>query len=482
MCQHLAAHVEKGWSLPAIRHRRPLLAASAAILLAAAATQVPRAAGMAAAGGAGPLAIADVALVQRDVQMSLRFSTAGAWATTDLTSAPDRALCVTLVHGEPAIPRGRICVTSRRGRAGLHYTPLTAEGTPLPTRRLPARTSRPAPSVLEATFLPAAAGLSVGPYAWWAHAAWTDTGDCGRTCDDRFPDEGTITGSLALAAFPPCFGAAARDPAAPCDNPDLHLAAEPAPGSSYAIPPPYCDTLERAGPMSACGFGAAPGDAAATFALVGDSHAAGFKPALTVATHARRWRGVSILRSSCPPTAGIPRLPTRARSRACLEWNREALAWLLAHPEVSTVFLVAHVGAAVVPANGQSVAAAVRAGYRDLVATLVAAGRRVVVIRDAPTPAPRHLECVAAAMRAARPPGPACARERSGALRPDPLVAAARALRSPRARVVDLTPRICDRRRCFAVVGGALVNRNHNHMSAPFAASLGPYLLRALTG
>lgn len=451
------------------------------MVVAAVAAQASGALG-AGTADAGPLGLTDVALVQRDVQMSLRISTAGAWAATDLTSVPDRAICVTLAHGAPAIARGRVCVTSRRGREGLSYTPLQPDGTPAATRRLPARVTRLEPNVLEATFLPAAAGLAPGPYSWWAHAAWTDAGDCARTCDDRFPDDGAIGATLGLLGVPPCFGAAARDPAAPCENPALRLAAEPPPGSAYVLPPPYCDTLERSGPMSACAFGTAPGEATATFALLGDSRAAGLKPALQVATLARRWRGVSILRSSCPPTAGVPRLPTRARSRTCLDWNRRALAWLLAHPEVATIFLSAHIGAAVVPQDGQSAAGAVRAGYRDLIAALVAAGRRVVVIRDAPTPAPRHLQCVAAAMRAARPPGPACARERSSALRPDPLAAAARALRSPQAQVVDLTPRFCDARRCFAVVGGALVNRNHSHMSALFAASLGPYLLRALRG
>ena len=468
--------------LPARCHRRPLLAALAALLIAAAAPQARVALGLAAAGGAGPLGLADVALVQRDVQMSLRISTSGAWQATELTSVADRALCVTLVHGEPAIARGRVCVTSRRGQAGLSYTAVTADGTALAPRRLAARVSRPAPSVLEATFLPAAAGLAPGPYSWWAHAAWTDAGDCLRTCEDRFPDDGAVAASLGLLGLPACFGAAARDPVTPCENPELRLAAEPPPESSYVLPPPYCDTLERSGPMSACAFGTPAADAATTFALVGDSHAAGFKPTLQVATLARRWRGVSILRSSCPPTAGVPRLPTRARSRACLDWNRRALAWLLAHPEVTTVFLAAHVGASVVPQAGQSAADAARAGYRDLIAALVAAGRRVVVIRDPPTPAPRHLRCVAAAMRAGRPPGPACARRRASALRPDPLAAAARELGPPQARVVDLTARICDRRRCFAVVGGALVNRNHSHMAAPFAASLGPYLLRALRG
>jgi hypothetical protein len=51
---------------------------------------------------------------------------------------------------------------------------------------------------------------------------------------------------------------------------------------------------------------------------------------------------------------------------------------------------------------------------------------------------------------------------------------------APRVRLVDLTRFFCDGRRCFAVVGGALVNRDVSHMTTAFATTLGPYLLRAL--
>jgi hypothetical protein len=46
--------------------------------------------------------------------------------------------------------------------------------------------------------------------------------------------------------------------------------------------------------------------------------------------------------------------------------------------------------------------------------------------------------------------------------------------------VVDLTRFFCDRRRCFAVVGGALVHQDETHMTATFDRTLGPFLLRAV--
>jgi hypothetical protein len=47
--------------------------------------------------------------------------------------------------------------------------------------------------------------------------------------------------------------------------------------------------------------------------------------------------------------------------------------------------------------------------------------------------------------------------------------------------VVDLTPLMCSRRRCFPVVGGALVHKDTTHLTEVFAATLGPFLLRAVS-
>lgn len=315
-------------------------------------------------------------------------ATTGAWSGPDLTRMPGRSVCVAVVHGEPAVARGRICVASRNGRDGrdgLSFTPLEADGTARATRRLAARVTRPAPNVLEAVFLPAAAGLPLGAYGWWARASWTDGADCARTCDDRLRGR-RVARPARRSRLLRRRRARSRGP---CDSADLRLAVDP-PRRAYVVAAPYCDTTERSGLITACGFGAAPADAAATFAIVGDSHAAGMKTPLHVLTLARRWRGVSILRSSCPATLAC-RGFRGARSRECLRWNQEAL-------------------------------------------------------------------------------------------RPDPLVAAARGVRSPLVKVVDLTREFCDRRRCPAVVGGALVNRNTSHLSPLFAATLGPFLLRAVDG
>jgi len=413
--------------------------------------------------------------------MSLQVSTRGQWTAQDLLGSGSRTLCIALMHGDPLIPRGRICVAPSDQRTALTYTSLASNGTALATRHLASTVTRPRPDVLMATFLPVAAGLPVGPYSWWAEAAWTDDAACWRTCTDRFPDGGVVSATIGLLGLPACFGAAARDPAAPCENPQLRLTVQPPLNEVAVVPSPYCDSLERWQLLRVCGFGAPPEDAQATFAIIGDSHAGGLKPAFQVVSLAKRWRGVSIVRSGCPATrAPRPRLPTRGRSQQCLHWNRQMLTWLGMHREVETVFLAAHTGATVIPAAGQRMFDAVKTGYRDEIRALLTSGRRVVVIHDTPTSARGHLRCIGAALSAGRPPGMACAKRRAVALRPDPLVAAAQAVGSPQVKIIDLTQHVCDDRYCFALVGGAIVTRDVNHLTPAFSASLGPYVLRAL--
>ncbi len=467
-----------GPTLPALALLASVLAVGAPAAAAAATTADPL-------DTHGPLDLTAAALAQRDIRMVLQLQTDGGWESRELTATAGRELCVTVLRGDPASPSrfGRICVTRRAARTALSFTPLNADGTAAGApRRLAARTARPTPTMFEASFLPAAAGLTVGPYAWYAESAWTDAGDpnCARTCGDRLPDTGEIAAGVQLLAVAPCFGAAARDPAAPCTNPELRDTVTPRPSQAKVLADPYCDKRERSGLLIACAFGAARADAAHTFALAGDSHAANYKTALAVVTLAKRWRGVSILRSGCPATRGAAILATAVSSRRCRTWNRQLRAWLARHHEVDTVVLAAHRGARVKRRRGRSATQSVRAGYRDEIRTLLASGKHVVVIRDPPSSTRAQLRCVTKALRSGRSAARSCSLPRSDALAPDDLVQAARSLHSRRVRVIDLTRQFCDAKRCFAVIGGVLVRHDATHLTQTFAATLGPFLARAL--
>jgi hypothetical protein len=455
------------------------VAALAALIAILAASPAPAA--VDAPDTAGPLDLTEASLEQRDVRMFLRVATAGAWTHRDLATA-GRELCVTLVHGDPAIPRGRICATTSKRRAALTYGPLASDGSAGRARLLAARVSVSSAGVLRASFLPAAAGLSIGAYAWSVGSGWTDAATCARVCADRLPDAGAVPAQLGLVGLQACFGAAARDPSQPCENPDLRMAVEPSPSRAKVLLHPYCDRQTHPGLMTTCAFGAPAEDARGTFALIGDSHAASLKTPLLAVTLAKRWRGISIVRATCPATqVARPILRTKTRIRHCVRWNDQVLGWLAQHREVRTVFLSAFAGAKARPEGDKGMFATMRAGYRTEIRRLLRTVRRVIVVRDIPTAAPGHLSCVAGALRERQPPASACTHPRSSAVRDDPLAAAARDLRSGSVRLIDLTDRFCDDERCFSVIGGALVHHDRTHMTTAFGASLAPFVVRALS-
>ena len=283
---------------------------------------------------------------------------------------------------------------------------------------------------------------------------------------------------LATQASPPrCFGAAARPPGRrPCANPSLRYSVVPSPAVARTLPNSPCATIEAAPPV--CAFGVDAAHAQDTIAIVGDSHAGGLRAAVTAVARAHDWEGLSMTHSSCPLSTAVRALPDPELFRRCGTWKTQVFAWFQRHPEVHTVFVAGLSGGrASCPPAGRT-ASPLPSRATSEPARAAADRPHIVVIRD--TPKVRHstAACVEQAMALRRDAGAACAVPRSGALDPDPLVVAATRLRSPRVQVVDLTSAFCSDRLCFPVVGGALVFRDVTHLTAVFAATLGPLLQR----
>ena len=274
-----------------------------------------------------------------------------------------------------------------------------------------------------------------------------------------------------------CFGAAARDPEHPCLNRRLRLTVTPSPSAAPLIPSAPCVPLED--PARPCVFGVSDDLARAHVALIGDSHAVHWRAALQVVAVQRQWQAVSLDRSQCPYSAATPALPEPQLS-GCLTWRQEVEKWLERHPEVTTVFVSEHVGAAIRVSEGQNPHAAAVAGYVQAWSRLPASVQQVIVIRDVPHDRYSTPDCVKHAVEKGRSPGRSCAIPRSEALPADPAAEAAIAQASPRVRVVDLTAFMCSQRVCLPVVGGVLVHRDRGHLTRTFATTLGPFLRRAV--
>jgi hypothetical protein len=252
----------------------------------------------------------------------------------------------------------------------------------------------------------------------------------------------------------------------------------PAPSDAVITPNAPCTPIEEIDKLLVCAFGLPAAEAKGTVALVGDSHAGQWRAPLEVVAQARRWEGLSLTRPGCPFTRATSNISEPQRSR-CLKWTQDVTQWLNSHPQVSTVFVSANHRAAISPGGRGSFARQV-AGYINAWDALPASVAHVIVIRDDPSVRGDTLACVEHAVAKHWRAGPVCAVPRRDALGRDAAAVAATSLKSGRVQVLDMTRSFCDNRRCYPVIGGALVYKDAGHLTRVFATTLGPLVLRRI--
>ena len=279
----------------------------------------------------------------------------------------------------------------------------------------------------------------------------------------------------------PCFGAAARSPIARCVDQRLQLTVFPTPDDALLEPNAPCQPQAPGQLVNPCLFGASSSARPVTVALIGDSHASHWRAAVDVVARTAGARGVSITRSGCPFSQAQVVIPSPGAAALCRRWNRQVIAWLARHDEVTTVFLSQRANARYVATRraASNFDAAVR-GDAALYRALPSSVKSVVVIRDTPLNSSVAEECVRRAYARHERAGMRCARARTRALPRDPAVTAARRVRG-RVHLLDMTPFFCSSARCFPVVGGALVHKDTDHITAIFARTLGPFMVGKVT-
>ena len=287
--------------------------------------------------------------------------------------------------------------------------------------------------------------------------------------------------AAALRSSGPCFGAAALDPGASCPAvpygkllPAPDLAATDKSAAYPEVGGHNCWSYTPSFPDRRCTFGKR--HAPVTVALVGNSHAGQWLPALQRVAKEEGWRVRTYLASQCAFSAISQSFDTDAHSQACLSWvKRTATEVAAAKPDL------------VVMANRISVRAADRpdvasslpeyaAGYRTVFRTLLAARIPVLDIRDTPATRFQTPDCIAQhGDDYAR-----CDSTRADWLPPDPSVSVATSLHDPLLRTVDLTDHICAGPVCHVVNGGVITYFDGSHLTATYAFTLAPYLRPAL--
>ena len=287
-----------------------------------------------------------------------------------------------------------------------------------------------------------------------------------------------LTASAAASRTPACFGAASRDPAAPCHNAALDHSAKPTPNAAPLELNAPCHPLPYTHVPRVCWFAHRKKGSSATVALVGDSHASSWRSAVRVLARSMRWHALTLRRSSCPFNEARRNSPPK-ESASCAQWVRATIRWFGKHPEIRTVIVTGSAYSGVVAQDGQDPYTVAVDGYREALAALPPSIQHVFVLRDTPRSSVDMFDCVRQAMRADQSLVGVCAQPKGDVLPPDPGVQAAQQLGGPRFQVIDLTDFFCDIDRCFPVIGGALVYKDISHMTTVFGTSLGPYLRNA---
>jgi peptidoglycan/LPS O-acetylase OafA/YrhL len=274
-----------------------------------------------------------------------------------------------------------------------------------------------------------------------------------------------------VAEQPRCFGAADRDPLHPCENRALRHQVVPAPVAARQELNAPCPHFRREEGVSVCEFGAPAEQATSHIALIGDSHASHWRAPLDAVARERGWHGLSVTRTSCPFSTATKLTPEPTRTQ-CRNWVAAVPAFLRAHPEIDTVFVSAITGGRVNVPKGRSKRDAKINGYSNAWRELPPTVKHIVVIRDSPKIFRSTVECIDRAIAAHADAGTLCAVRRRASLIPDPQAIAARAERSGRLQVIDLTRVLCSPSRCYPVIGGALVYKDLHHFTLVFAQTL----------
>ena len=280
----------------------------------------------------------------------------------------------------------------------------------------------------------------------------------------------------ALRQGGPCFGASALERRERCPEtsyddlvPSPPLAPDDRSRAYQDVGGRQCWSFTPSFPTRECAFGKRRSDV--TIALVGNSHAGQWLPALEEIAKEHGWRVETRLASQCASSAMLQRFPTEAHSEACRGWA-ERTAAELAEEKPDLVVMSNRVSVSALGHSLEESLPVYADGYRSVLDTLLGADVPVLAIRDTPAPGTLVPTCLADNTEDLS----ACDGTRDDWLPADPLVDVVDEADDPRARVADLTDHICAGDTCRAVNGGVVTYFDASHLTATYAHTLAPYL------
>jgi hypothetical protein len=233
-----------------------------------------------------------------------------------------------------------------------------------------------------------------------------------------------------------------------------------------------CQTMHGSAELMTCQFGPADGR---TVALIGDSHAMMYMPALHPIAVERGWRLVPLVKSACPPVIGIHNSTQDEidGGRTCRTWRRKAIDWVVQNaPE--RVILAFSDNYRITTARGRYIPVADRPeAWRDGLRRTLAAlpdASRVLVVGDVPTNRSNPVIC----LRKHRGNLAACVTDRE-TLAERTIESAIRSATASRgAAFGTIYGKVCTYDPCPLVQGGVLAWRDDGHLTRTIVERLTP--------
>ena len=278
----------------------------------------------------------------------------------------------------------------------------------------------------------------------------------------------------------PCIGAAVVAPEAPCQATLAASQVVPTPSAARLDSPHECLAVKGTDEFEACEFGVPREQSRATVALVGDSHAYHWLPALERVALDNGWHGVVMTRESCPFTPADRNLDERI-VRTCSDFNDSVVAEIGARGDIQVVVMAAYAGPTYVAPEGVDQWDYARDQFRKAIDDMPEHVRDVYVIRDSPKPRPDNVECVEQRLTAgddSEAAAAACGVPRDEGLVSDVLLEAA--LEAERGSAIDLSELYCDDQSCYPVVGNVMVYADQGHLTRTWVRSAAPILERTM--
>ncbi|MCH8561203.1 acyltransferase family protein [Nesterenkonia sp. DZ6] len=206
-------------------------------------------------------------------------------------------------------------------------------------------------------------------------------------------------------------------------------------------------------------------------ALVGDSHAAQWLPALLPIAEGQGWRLETYTKSACSLN-GVALADEDGFYEECYEWGQRIVEELHEHADLDHV-IVSGSRYNVPDGVPESVhSGSVEEGYSQVWSDLAEGSIPVTVILDNPRMQIDLPECVAEHSEALEE----CAVDREQAVEASGYAQQKTAAQSSGATAIDLTDSICPEQECAPIIGSVLVYRDSHHLTATYAATLSSHL------